>query len=73
MKLPADFEGKFNKALVFGLENIAEIVKIEQRFYENVDISDYFANNISFNLDYDKRAGMKKFLELARKLEFVEL
>lgn len=73
MKVPADFESKFNKALAFGLENIAEIVKMEQRFYENVDISDYFANNISFNLDSDKRAGMKKFLELARKLEFVEL
>jgi len=33
----------------------------------------YFEQNISFELDIEKRAGMKTFLELARKLEKVEI
>lgn len=67
------FEIDFNKALGYGIENIAEIVKMEQSNYPNVNIYNYFSQNISFNLDDKKREGMKKFLELARKLEPVEL
>jgi len=33
----------------------------------------YFEQNISFELDIEKRAGMKTFLELARKLEKVKI
>ncbi|HSH19547.1 MAG TPA: menaquinone biosynthesis protein [Draconibacterium sp.] len=67
------FEKKFNNALAFGIENLNEIVQIEQSYYPNVNIADYFALNISFDLNDEKREGMKKFLELARKLELVEL
>ena len=67
------FETEFNKALKFGLGHIDKGLKTEQSYYPNVNIKEYFINNISFELDLEKRAGMAKFLELASKLEFVEL
>ena len=72
-KVSETFEKAFNSALAFGIENMAEIVQMEQPNYPNVDITNYFDQNISFELDKEKRAGMKKFLELAQKLELVEL
>ena len=72
-KVSETFEKAFNSALAFGIENMAEIVHMEQPNYPNVDITNYFDQNISFELDKEKRAGMKKFLELAQKLELVEL
>jgi chorismate dehydratase len=72
-KVTKSFESSFNAALAFGIGNLAEIIRIEQPVYPNVDIADYFAHNISFELDNEKRAGMKTFLELAQKLELVEL
>lgn len=72
-KVPESFETDFNRALKTGIENMAEIVKLEQSNFPGVDIDGYFNQNISFELDNEKRAGMKRFLELARKLEKVEL
>jgi chorismate dehydratase len=70
---PDEFSGVFNEALQFGVNNIEKIVEMEQERYPGVDIHDYFKNNISFELDNRKKEGMKKFLELAKKLEPVEL
>jgi chorismate dehydratase len=67
------FEKEFNEALALGIKNIQEIVRLEQINYPGVNISDYFTQNISFAFNDEKMAGMKKFLELARKLEPVEL
>ncbi|NOR75847.1 MAG: ABC transporter substrate-binding protein [Draconibacterium sp.] len=67
------FKKDFNEALSFGISNISEISEIEQINYPNVNIHDYFVQNISFIFDENKKAGMNKFLELARKLELVEL
>lgn len=63
------FEQNFNRAMQLGLENISEVVKQEQAHYPNVDIGNYFTENISFEFDEKKRKGMQKFLELAEKLE----
>lgn len=63
------FEIEFNAALEHGLKEIKSIIKTEQANYPGVDIAGYFDQNISFELDQQKRAGMNKFLELARKLE----
>ncbi len=68
-----EFESEFNKALAAGVNNIEKIFTIEQSNYPEVNIKEYFEKYISFNLDEKKRAGMKKFLELASKLELVEL
>lgn len=72
-KVSESFENAFNLALQSGIKNMEEIVKLEQPNYQGVDIARYFEQNISFELDFEKRAGMKRFLELARKLEKVEL
>ncbi len=71
-ELSNDFENAFNAAMKLGVENVQQVVDQEQENYPGVDISDYFANNISFDFDEDKRKGMQKFLELAKKLEPVE-
>ena len=71
-KVTSSFEMAFNRALAFGIENMKEIISQEQNNYPGVDISDYFAQNISFELDSEKKKGMKKFLELAGRLEPVE-
>ena len=67
------FETDFNQALEFGLENISEIACMELSNYPEVDIQEYLGRNISYRFDEFKKAGMKKFLELANKLEPVEL
>jgi len=72
-KVSESFEKAFNSALALGIENIDEIIRMEQINYPGVNITDYFAQNISFELDDEKRKGMKNFLELAAKLELVEL
>lgn len=71
-KVTVAFEMAFNRALALGIENMQEIISQEQNNYPGVDISDYFAQNISFELDSEKKKGMKKFLELAGRLEPVE-
>lgn len=72
-EIPEFFEAEFNMAMKLGLEKIDEVVKQEQNDYPGVDIKSYFSDNISFELDDAKRKGMQKFLQLAQKLEPVEL
>ncbi len=66
------FEEEFNRALAHGIENISEIAYLERANYPEVDIKDYFSRNLSFRLDGRKKAGMRKFLDLASRLESVE-
>ncbi len=72
-KNSAEFQKGFNDALFLGIDNISEIADMEQKNYPNVNIHDYFNQNISFIFDKKKKTGMNKFLELARKLEFVDV
>jgi chorismate dehydratase len=68
-KIEPAFEREFNSALELGLKAINEISLAEQVNYPGVNIAGYFDQNISFDLNQQKRAGMNRFLELARKLE----
>lgn len=72
-KMPQKFQRDFDSALAFGIENISPLVMLEQNNYPGVNIYEYFTQNISFEFDDLKKAGMKKFLALAKKLEPVEL
>ena len=63
------FKTDFNIALELGIKNISEIVHLEQANYPYVDIYDYFSRNLSFELDCEKRDGMKKFMELVKQLK----
>lgn len=71
--ISTQFRKDFDKALALGVENISNIIEMEQPNYPDVNISNYFIKNISFNFDEKKKAGMKRFLELAKRLEPVEL
>lgn len=72
-EIPPVFEEEFNKALELGVKNTAIVVAKEKKNYPGIDIGSYFADNISFNLDKEKRKGMQKFIQLAQKLEPIEL
>jgi len=72
-KVSQQFQQDFDMALDFGIKNIDQLVALEQKNYPNVKVFDYFTQNISFEFDDLKKAGMKKFLELAKKLEPVQL
>jgi chorismate dehydratase len=71
--ITSEFESNFNKALSFGINSLAKIVEIEQPGYPDVNIYNYFKDNISFDFDEMKKEGMNMFLDLAKKLEPVEL
>ena len=70
--ISAEYEENLNKAFEFGFEHLDEVISEEQKNYPGVDIKSYLTRSISFNFDEQKKQGMKKFLELARKLEPVE-
>lgn len=72
-KISPELEQDFNDAFSAGVQKLSEVACEEQKNYPGVDIESYFANNISFTLDEAKRKGMRKFLQLAEKLEPVEL
>ncbi len=71
-KLPENFVQQFDAAFKWGFNSLDVVVEQEQKAYPDVDIKNYFTNNISFKFDKAKREGMKKFLELAKTLEAIE-
>lgn len=72
-KISSEMEEKLNSAFSIGIGRIKDVVKMEQENYPHVNIYEYFTKYIGFNFDEQKKQGIKKFLELARKLEPVEL
>lgn len=62
--LGEDFEDAFNKANGYGLHHIDEIVAgIDCKLY---DMKTYYTENISYQLDAEKRKGLELFLEKMR-------
>ena len=71
-KLPDSFLKAFNRALLFGLDNKSlAIDQMPGLPASKTDISNYLSNSISYDLDAQKKAGMAKFLELARDLKII--
>lgn len=64
--LGADFEDAFNRANAYGLKHIDEIVA--ENTYPVYDLKKYYVENISYELDEDKRKGLALFLEELKKL-----
>lgn len=69
-KLNNSFIDEFNQALKSGVENIDSVV---ENFGNSGSISGnvlkkYLTENIDYNLDYEKKKGLKLFLELMSKL-----
>lgn len=69
-QLEDDFITEFNKALGYGVRNIEAVVA---RFgktgkIKGSDLKEYLTTNIDYQLNDDKRKGLKLFLELLKKI-----
>ena len=65
-KLPQTFVEKFNQTTGKGLKNLTEIILANP--YTHYDLKKYYKENISFNLDDDKRRGLVEYLRRLREL-----
>jgi chorismate dehydratase len=61
-KLPTDFISAFDEANAFGLQNLDEVIK--ENSTSDFGLRNYYTNCISYNLDQQKKEGMKLFLQL---------
>ncbi len=70
-ELPSDFIKDMNKALKSGVENIDQVARDFGPLTSIGEdtLRDYLKNNIDYELDGDKRKGMKLFLDLLSKLQ----
>jgi chorismate dehydratase len=60
-KLPKDFVTAFDEANALGLQHLDEV--IQENPYAAFDLKKYFTECISYELDDEKREGMKLFLD----------
>jgi chorismate dehydratase len=60
-ELPHIFIAKFNETVGEGLNNLSKIIAVNP--FENYDLEKYYTQNISFNLDDKKHAGLQLYLE----------
>lgn len=60
--VPASFIEKLNASLGYGIARRREVAALWQDNYPGVDASDYLENMISYQLDDQKREGLKRFL-----------
>jgi chorismate dehydratase len=69
------FISEFNEALKLGVTNIDRVVeKFGQTGAITGDIlKNYLAENIDFNFNYEKKEGLKLFLELMREINLAHL
>ena len=65
-KLPQTFVEKFNQTTGKGLKNLTEIILANP--YTHYDLKKYYEENISFNLDDDKRRGLVEYLKRLSEL-----
>lgn len=63
-KLDPVFLEAFNKINAVGFDNLNEIIRNNP--FPHFDLELYYTHLISYTLDNNKRAGLKRFLELIR-------
>ena len=69
-KLTENFLSDFNQSLKFGVTHIKETVAAyKNEIPLNVDATEYFTNNISYDLDDAKRKGMELFFNYLKTLK----
>lgn len=64
-KLPEYFIKLFNEANKKGIENLPAV--IAQNSFPQYDLHTYYTQNISYNLDEEKKKGLELFLEMLEK------
>ncbi len=62
--LPEDFVAEFNEALQLGINAIPELIYLIPRPHPQFDLQEYYTQNISYQLDDDKRKALQLFLSL---------
>lgn len=69
-KLPEEFIEEFNNALSPGIKNIDAVVEEfgDAGTIKGSDLKNYLTKNIDYNLDEEKKKGLKLFLELMGNL-----
>ncbi len=65
-KLAEDFITNFNKATAEGLNHLPEIIEANPCLHYN--LKKYYTENISFNLDEEKRKGLREFLRRLKNI-----
>ncbi|MES2649423.1 MAG: menaquinone biosynthesis protein [Bacteroidota bacterium] len=60
-KLSADFLQAFNAANAIGLNNLPAV--LQENSYDKYNLHTYYTENISYNLDEQKRMGLQNFLK----------
>lgn len=66
-----EFNVSFSNVNRFGLEHIAEVIKLNKT--EQVDLENYFAKNILYQLDETKIKGLNLFLDICSKANIPKL
>ncbi len=61
--LPLDFISRFNEAMKVGIEQIPQLMLILPQQHPGFDLEKYFTENISYQLDADKRKALRMFLQ----------
>jgi chorismate dehydratase len=64
-KLDDQFIDEFNKANLFGLSKLDDVVR--EHPYEIFNLPHYYKDCISFDLDKNKRKGLELFLKMIEK------
>jgi len=65
-KLPEKFSTAFNEANAFGLKSIEQVIKENQ--FLHFDLKEYYSSCISYELDEQKKRGLKLFLSKLERL-----
>lgn len=63
-ELPSSFIMEFNRALEYGVNHIDEAVDNSKLEFPKEIAREYLKNNISYNLDSDKKEGLEAFLSI---------
>ena len=66
-----EFLGQFNEAVGFGIHQIELVIATED--FSDYDLYTYFTQNISYQFDQEKQAGLQLFLEEINQLETLDL
>lgn len=65
--IPQDFMDEFNRALKYGLDHRAELLK-ELPKRDDFDVEEYLMHNIDFDLTEEKKKALYMFLDYVRNL-----
>jgi chorismate dehydratase len=67
LQLSQEFLGLFSSALKSGVDSISEVAKINQPFYQGIDVLNYLGNKIQYHLDPLKHKSLRQFQSMLQE------